>query len=339
MRDFDFMSNNTYIYLPTKKNPKVALAIDDKEITKNSFELYNPFSSKAIFFKRVVFFLYTKFNSIIKIFSTKKKVSSKFISYLEEKLNQKIITSIYYATAKDKIVLQVQSLDGEILGYLKYPINYQGYKNLKREIKAYENLSEHGIVQNYIFKDIYNDKPFIFLSKIEGSIKELKDNEVNDLLQNFYKNEKYKLSEHPRINKLKKQLRKCELYSYLEILIKLIDESNLEYFICFEHGDFTPWNIVEKKDGFVPFDFEYFITNGMEYFDLIKYYYQIGTLLRHYNEEELINFVFDKLKIDENFIIFKIYLIKEILIKTKEDHNYDFEKRLLVRLEKTWISF
>ena len=72
----------------------------------------------------------------------------------------------------------------------------------------------------------------------------------------------------------------------------------------------------------------------MEYFDLIKYYYQIGTLLRHYNEEKLINFIFDKLKIDENFIIFKIFLIKEILIKTKEDHNYDFEKRLLVRLEK-----
>ena len=39
MNGIDFFSNNTYIFLPTLKNPRVALAIDDKDIANNSFEL------------------------------------------------------------------------------------------------------------------------------------------------------------------------------------------------------------------------------------------------------------------------------------------------------------
>lgn len=328
------MTNSNYIYLPTKRNPKVALAIDNDKISTNSFELYNPFSKKAITLKKVAFFVSTKLNLIMKIFSFKKKQKSEFIKFLEERLKQEVITSIYYATAKDKIVLQVQSVEGKVLGYLKYPTSYQGYKNLKREIRAYKALSKIGLVEKYIFKDRFNDKPFIFLHSLEGEIKELSQNNVTELIKSFYKEEKFKLMDHPRIIRLKNQLIRYELFSYFEILVNLIEDSKLEYFECFEHGDFAPWNIIQDNNNFVPFDFEYFIKRGLEYFDLIKYYYQIGTLLNHYDEDSLLNFIFKKLDIEEKEIIFKIYLIKEIAIKTKENHSYEFEKKLLIKLEK-----
>ena len=334
MKDSDFMTNNNYIYLPTKRNPKVALAIDNEKISTNSFELYNPFSKKAITLKKIVFFVSIKLNLIMKLFSFRKKQKSEFIKFLEEKLEQEVITSLYYATAKDKIVLQVQSLEGKVLGYLKYPTSHQGYKNLKREIRAYKALSKIGLIDKYIFKDRYNDKPFIFLHKLEGEIKELSPNNVSELIKSFYKEDKFKLIDHPRIERLRKQLIRYELYSYLKILINLLDESQIEYHECYEHGDFAPWNIIEDNNNFIPFDFEYFIKRGLEYFDLIKYYYQIGTLLKHYDEDTLISYIFDNLDIEEKEIIFKIYLIKEIAIKTKENHSYEFEKNLLLKMEK-----
>ncbi len=333
MKDIKFMTANSYIYLPSKQNPKVALAVDNGKISENSFELYNPFSKKAIFLKKVALFFSVKFNFVINFFSVKVKKPSSFIDFLEKKLNRKIITSVYYATAKDKIVLQLQSLSGEILGYLKYPINNQGYENIRREIEAYEELSKLYIVKKYIFKDVYDNRPFIFLPKLEGEIKELEDKDVSKLLISFHKKDRFLLSEHPRISDMKQELIKYKLNTYLETLVKLIEKSKVEYLVCFEHGDFTPWNIVKQEDGFVPFDFEYFVKNGIEYFDLIKYYYQVGTLLKHYNGHELIGYILSKLNIPEKFIIFKIYLIKEILIKTKEGQNYNFEEELLVKLE------
>ena len=47
MKDIEFFSLNSYIYLPTKQNPKVALVVDNSDLANNAFKLYNPFSFKA----------------------------------------------------------------------------------------------------------------------------------------------------------------------------------------------------------------------------------------------------------------------------------------------------
>ena len=46
----NFFSSNQYLFLPTKRNPKVALVIDDVNLIDNAFKLYNPFSKKAKIF-------------------------------------------------------------------------------------------------------------------------------------------------------------------------------------------------------------------------------------------------------------------------------------------------
>ena len=52
MNATDFLSSNSYIYLPTSKNPKVALVVDNSALAQNAFKLYNPFSQKAKLFKK-----------------------------------------------------------------------------------------------------------------------------------------------------------------------------------------------------------------------------------------------------------------------------------------------
>ena len=135
MKGIDFFSSNSYIYLPTKQNPKVALVVDSSELAINAFKLYNPFSSKAKKFKSVVKFLVLRFNILFKIF-TKKENKSEFIVYLEKELNESLVSSLYFATANDKAVLQLQSKEAKILGYLKYPLNKIGFKHIKNEIRA-----------------------------------------------------------------------------------------------------------------------------------------------------------------------------------------------------------
>ena len=101
-------------------------------------------------------------------------------------------------------------------------------------------------------------------------------------------------------------------------LDKLCSKSKKEYRLVYEHGDFAPWNIVKVKDDYVPFDFEYFVEDGLEYFDLIKYYYQIGNLLEKKTNDELKKYIYSKIKFDEIEIIYELYLIKENIMKNLE---------------------
>ena len=54
MEVIDFLSEGTYVVLPTKATPKVLLTINNSKLAKQAFKLYNPFSFKAKFLKNVV---------------------------------------------------------------------------------------------------------------------------------------------------------------------------------------------------------------------------------------------------------------------------------------------
>ena len=41
-----------------------------------------------------------------------------------------------------------------------------------------------------------------------------------------------------------------------------------------------------KLKKYIPFDFEYFIENGIEFFDSIKYFYSIGKLIKNKKNRE-----------------------------------------------------
>ena len=329
MNATNFFSSNTYLFLPTNRNPKVALAIDSSDLAKNSFRLYNPFSKKATYLKKISQFLSINLNAVARIIPFAKKYKKgEFVAYLESKLNTSLVVSVYYATAGDKVVLQLQS-EGKIMGYIKFPMNKIGINHINNEIKAINILSEKNIVAPAILHDYNKNTPYLFLKELQGEIKDVPEDKVNVLLQRLKKQQKYLLIHHPRIIQLKEQLQKLNLLEELNALEKMSLTSKNEYFEVYEHGDFAPWNLIITNEHIIPFDFEYFEENGLEYMDLIKYYFQIGFLLKKMTIAQLVDFICQKIAIPEAMILLQVFLIKEITRKAEENESIAFEKRML----------
>jgi len=295
-----FFSTNKYIVLPSPKKPKVFLAVDNDLITDNSFRLYNPFSKKAKFLKSSVF----KILPFIRPFLKRKKRGD-FIEFLENEFKKPLISSVYIATDNNKVVLQLQNKG--ILGYVKVPLNNEGEKHIINEIKAYEILREKEILNYKFFHLKYNQKNCLFIENIEGHSEFIPIDLDFEFLKRLKRNKKYVLNKHPRIRGL---LENSEEW-LKEVILKIINNSKNEYELVYEHGDFAPWNIKFKNNRFYIFDFEYFIEDGIEFFDFIKYYYQYLKLLENKQIDEIYKFLNNKFKIPKE--IFDLFVIKEYL--------------------------
>ena len=88
--------------------------------------------------------------------------------------------------------------------------------------------------------------------------------------------------------------------------------------LVYEHGDFAPWNIMICNNRIRMFDFEYFEENGIEYFDMIKYYFQIENLLKKTKNSMIIKIILSKLNCNYKNEILMLFLLKEIILKKKE---------------------
>jgi len=325
----NFFSSNKYLFLPTSSNPKVALVIDNTFLVSNSFKLYNPFSSRAKYLKLLSLWGFTNINKFSKTIGvTSKEHKGAFIKHLEDMLQMSVVSSVYFATAKDKVVLQIQ-VNQKIMGYVKFPLNKVGIKHLETEIKAIEILAKKKLVAPLILKGTFNQLPYLFLSEIQGEIKKVPQKELQVILKKLKKQNKFLLMDHPFVKKLKLKLTENSLFKEKEIISKICVLSQVNYFEVYEHGDFAPWNLITTELEVIPFDFEYFEENGLEYMDLIKFYFQTGALLNRLNGRELINYIYQKLMIPEKIFLLKIYLIKEISRKTTDNEVVSFEEGIL----------
>ena len=240
------------------------------------------------------------------------------VSYLEKLLENDLHVSLYYATARDKIVMQLQTQNTQVVGYVKYPLNEYGVQRISNEIKAIEILSSKNILKSYMLKDSYENRPFVILYELNGIIDIVADDVIKTLAQKLQREKSYRLENHPRILSLKESLYSLNMFNELSALKMICKNSLAEYALVYEHGDFAPWNIVKVGDEYIPFDFEYFVEDGLEYFDLIKYYYQIGSLLESKNGDTLKNYVCSKIDMSEIAYIYDLYLIKEELLNNLE---------------------
>jgi hypothetical protein len=335
MNASDFLSSNEYFFLPTKKRPKVALAVDNSTLTKNAFKLYNPFSQKAKLLKRVSRLTFTSFNAISKTaWRVKKKKKSDFVNYLERKLDKPLVSSLYFSTINDKVVMQLQTSDSEIVGYLKYPLNDIGLQHLENEKKAIELLSEKKVIQKYLLYDEFDGKPFLLLDALEGEIGLVDRNNIDALILKFKRGKVYGLSDHPRIVELKKSVDTSDMSKYLSLIEHICQNSTMQYALVYEHGDFTPWNIVNVDRNYIPFDFEHFVEDGLEYFDLIRYYYQTGKLLEGMKAKKLIAYIFKQINVKEIRELLQLFLIKEIVRNKEESETCSFEENMLILMKK-----
>ncbi|WP_282074664.1 hypothetical protein [Maribacter aquivivus] len=329
MKSKDFISRNVVLPLPTKANPKVYLAVGSSKIATLSFSLYNPFSSKGKVLKWLAKLLFEKFNRFsLLLLPVVKNNHSDFIKYIEEQLGAEFISSVYIATANDKVVLQLIKKD-EIYGYLKFPLTKIGIERLENEKKAIDIFSEKSMVSSLLYSGSYKGIPFIIIENIEGQISELSKQDYLKLIPLFYKNNTFKLREHPRVIAILKELKLANLRDLESWLWNIIKISELYYKEVYEHGDFAPWNIIQTDTGLVPFDFEYFEETGLEYMDELKYHHQIETLLNLKEGEQLIDSISSKINIPDFKILYQIFLIKEILRKIKIKESVENEKILL----------
>ena len=333
MNVHDFFTNSTYLTLPTKVNPKVYLPIDGGVLLHNSFKLYNPFSKSAKIFKKTVFFIMQNTPILGRfLFPVIKGKQSEFSKYINEKLNLELTIGLYIASARDKVVLQLQN-ENQVYGYLKFPTSKLGIKRLLNEQNAINTLSKLNIVSPLIFKGFYKKTPFLITENIEGIIGKLDSQVYKTLLDEFKKNKSYTLKDHPRVIQLLNKMKEEKLEEYKPILLFKLNKSKNLYKEVFEHGDFAPWNIMKIENGVVPFDFEYFEEQGLEYLDEIKYHFQIQTLLNKKEDDILLNDIKYKVPIKDFNLIFTIFLIKEVLQKKANNTSIKLEIKLLKLLE------
>lgn len=328
MNKLDFFSQGEYLALPSFKKPKVMLNISSPEISILSFRLYNPFSKKARFLKGIFWVLTIRFVFFKKCLPCKSREKTPFLDYLEKELEMKLHSSIYYATASDKVVLQLVSKN-DIIGYLKMPLNEIGKDRLLNELKALTILSEIELVEPAKYFSTFDGTPFLILNPIKGKIGDPDEDMVVKILDDFKQEKFYQLGEHPRIHQLRDRILKSDLLFLIDKLDHICANSIFPYRVVYEHGDFAPWNLMQTPSGIKPFDFEYFEEFGLEYMDFFKYYFQIGKLINGLKADKLLSFMLKKVQIREFHLILGIFLIKEIVRCKADGEPYKFELDIL----------
>lgn len=332
----DFFSEGRYFNLPIIRN-RVSLFMDNPKLFKTSIKLYMPSSKKAIIVKGLIESLNTYFPKALFLFSIKYG-KGKFIDFLEKKYKKEIVSSIYYPTISDKLVLQLITLDGNIFGYMKIGTQVKGNEKVLRELNAINILTNETNLLNkgyLIDKGKYNDFDYIILKEIEGKNNNLTISALSKIFNELNKGKLFLLKDHPNFIELLENTSKLKQKELNEVLKQILNISNKKYSLVFEHGDLAPWNIFEDLDGNIKlFDFEYFENNGLEFMDKFNYYYQTGILLKKMKYQELFEFLKIKIQIEEFYIMFAIFLIKKIISKIKEESNYNQELDFLKKVSK-----
>ncbi|MFP4845204.1 hypothetical protein [Winogradskyella sp. PE311] len=329
----DFLSQGDYLFLPSKNNCKVVLNITNQRLSNNSYKLYNPFSLKGKIFKSVFRQITFVLNKPIKLLLGKKHFqSSAFIIELQKLLDTKINSSLYIATAKDKVVLQLQNRDNYVIGYVKFSLNNLGNDHIKNEVNAIQILIKAGIVDsNYlILTNEYKGSNYCVLKNLEGTISSISEVIIQDILKSFKRKTQYTLALHPRVLNIRKQLELQKQSEIIKILDDTINDCKSDYRLVYEHGDFAEWNIIKIGEDYRLFDFEYFVKDGLEYLDLFKFYFQKASLLAGYKGPRLVAYLEKKINLSHRFkTLFIIFLIKEISLKIKENKNSNKEYTIL----------
>lgn len=317
MKNIEFFSKNKYIVLPSKSNPRVYLAVDNKVLKINSFQLYNPFSVKGKVLKKIAY--------IFPYFNIVKRNKTGFVLFLEDLFNTDFVVSQYISTDKNTIILQLQS---EIQGiyYLKFGLNSVGNMKVSNEIKALKLLSNISKA-NLIKEGSYQKNLFLITKQIIGRMSILNNIQIKLILEQMDREKKFVFLDHPRVKKIHDNLLELDNKNYLKLFLKI--KINDKVKLVYEHGDFTPWNIIQDADDYILFDFENFVEEGIELFDYIRYNLQVERLIYSKTNKILIESVLKSLDVTFQKELLTLYLLKEVINRVSENSSIEFEDNLL----------
>ncbi len=317
-----FLSKGKYVLLPPGNYWKVILNVTDPDVRRGAFQLYRPFSLKA----KLIRYFSLKFSFLFPKISISK--TGEFIAFLENKLHYELLTSLYRATDGNKYVIQLQDRKG-IVGYCKASVTSLGKKRIKRELKAISILKKGAgfDIPSVLLSGNYDNHYFIIYEPVEVETKILDLPKLYSILS-FFRRYKLSFEDHPRV----RELYEFALFLDLHKVVKFLESwNNKSYWVVYEHGDFAPWNVILTRENRICLiDFELFEEQGFEDLDLIKYYFQVFSLLK--KRRNLIRDLTTKLGqfVNDFEIKFVLFLLSEMKRKKEENQDLSFYKSLLI---------
>jgi len=295
-----------YIALPTIKNPRWFVPIQNKSVVISSLALYQPSLLRAKFLKQLaILTARIGFSSLFlrdKIYFRKNDEAVREI-FKQEDLYYAVFTGT--AGSHRKVTVQVMDKNGKILGYIKVSDNGEIGKLLENEAEILGALLRleigNGLLPRVLyFEDVKNTKILIldtFKSRNSKFSSRLSTPHIEFLAELFQKTSAVKeFKESDFFVRLRSRLKRLESYSpnvwkqrsiaALNYLHKNIGNELIPFCLC--HRDFTPWNTFFHHGKLFVFDWEYAEEEYPPLVDVLHFIVQDGILVRHLKPEQLL---------------------------------------------------
>jgi len=215
--------------------------------------------------------------------------------------NLPLIVSGYCGTEgkNRKLTLQVMKEGGEILGYIKIGDNPDARSFMNREDLACGLISQAGLIHIEVPQSLFFTEWNGFTVSVQSNIGtksksigyQLTELLTTALIELADKSSVFKGKNDYLINLSKKIDTNSELFG--NRLAALVRESirilqNTDFPLVYVHGDCVPYNVRERKNKLIVFDWEFFFSKGLLFFDIFHYLYQGHVQIHHSKPKEIV---------------------------------------------------
>lgn len=202
------------------------------------------------------------------------------------------------AHRKKKMIVQIRSSLGEIVGYLKYGETPEARECIIGEAACLAGLPPG---MGPMCLGLLSEKRYacMALSPVQGAMlparipKDFKS--ISSYLKRLEQSQSYTLDEHPAMVRLREQVAALSgdasvpSLSGLERVLEPL--SGRQWPLVFQHGDFAPWNVLRipsselrsAASGLCAIDWEEGVRDGFPYLDLSYFCLQTGYLMHHWS--------------------------------------------------------
>lgn len=179
-----------------------------------------------------------------------------------------------------KLTLKLYDQSQQVVGYLKFGESPICRQRLQQEENMLRTLPV-GLGPKFIKSGSIGNGWGLLITPVPGNPMSPylpSPKSVWRLLTSLIQKEAFAIDKHPRIVQLMKQ--SPEVEKWLSVLKKY------QWPICYEHGDFAPWNLLQHHRKLCAIDWEYGHIEGFPFFDIIYYYTQVAWLVYRWSPEK-----------------------------------------------------
>lgn len=293
-----------YFIIAPSSGIKVYVNLTSKRSKMLGLSLYRPYSFKGRILVTIIGCVNTAF---LKLFLGQEIEVARIFSKLSIKGTMNVLNASYLNSQNGSKTIVVSRVNSEVV-VLKFSDNIG---LVEREIAARKSLSNKIAIPQLVDEGLTCGKRFISFEYVEGPKTKIQEGGVRQFVKALQTSEEYMLGEHPKVINLLSILHALES-PVNPAFFERVRRSNIRIKLVFEHGDFTQWNIKMHKNGiFYFFDWESLDENGIEFFDLIHFYFTEQVFLR----KKLETFLFYMSNLSVPDIVIYLYLLNRLYVK------------------------